>query len=204
MNNIMKAVLFVCIAAFSLVLQSCAVTDIPAPPESPVQTPPTAEPAQRVPDRTQVVERARKHVQAGEHQKAISLYAEAYRLQPDGGSLAQEIVQCLEGIRSAADEMLEKGDISTAGGLYYVLQQDYQKFESLGQVLSFDHAYLDTKLGFCRQTLTRQGFEEYRQGNLDKAITLWQGLLAIDPENNDMKEAVRTAIQQKKNLEKKD
>jgi len=125
-------------------------------------------------------------------------------LQPDDGSLAQEFAQCLEGIRSAADEMLEKGDISTAGGLYYVLQQDYQKFESLGQVLSFDHAYLDTKLGFCRQTLTRQGFEEYRQGNLDKAITLWQGLLAIDPENNDMKEAVRTAIQQKKNLEKKD
>lgn len=204
MNNIMKAVLLVCIAAFLLGLQSCAGTDIPTSPESPVQTPAPAGPAPRVPDRAQTVEGARKHVQAGEHRKAISLYSEAYRSQPDDGSLAKEFAQCLEGIRSAADERLEKGDIAAAGGLYYILRQDYQKFECLEQALSFDHAYLNTKLDFCRQTLTRQGFEAYRQGNLDKAITLWQGLLAIDPQNNDMKEAVRTAIQQKKNLEKKD
>ena len=48
-----------------------------------------------------------------------------------------------------------------------------------------------------------QGFQEYRKGNLDKSIVLWQSLLAIDPHNKDIKEAVRTATQQQKNLQEK-
>lgn len=204
MNNIMKAVLLVCITAFLLGLQSCAVMDIPASPESPVQAPAPAGPAPQVPDRAQAVEQARIHAEAGEYRKAINLYGESYRSQPHDQALAEEFAHCLEGIRSIADQGLEKEDFAAAGELYYTLQLDYRKFADLEQTLSFDDAYLGTKLDFCRHTLTRQGFEEYRQGNLEKAITLWQGLLAIDPQNNDMKEAVRTAIQQKKNLEKKD
>lgn len=201
--DILKAALILCIAALLLGLQSCAVTGRPASPESPVQAPPPAGPAPRVPDRAQAVEQARKHAEAGEYRKSINLYGEAHRSQPHDESLAKEFAQCLEAIRSAADERLEKGDIAAAGGLYYILQHDYQKFADIERALSFDYAYLNAKLDFCRHALTRQGFEEYRQGNLEKAIALWQGLLAIDPQNNDMKEAVRTATQQKKNLEEK-
>ncbi len=204
--GILKAALLLGFVALLLGLQSCAGTGKPASPESPVEMPAQTDPAPRVPDRVpaQAVEQARKDVEAGEYRRAINIYSETYRLQPHDGAFAKEFTRCIEGIRSIADERMEKGDIAAAGGLYYILQHDYQKFADIEQTLSFDHAYLKAKLDFCRQTLTKQGFEEYRQGNLEKAITLWQGLLAIDPQNNDMKEAVRTATQQKKNLEKKD
>jgi cytochrome c-type biogenesis protein CcmH/NrfG len=48
-----------------------------------------------------------------------------------------------------------------------------------------------------------QGFQEYRKGNLNKAIALWQSLLVIDPNNKDIKETVRTATLQQKNLQEK-
>jgi tetratricopeptide (TPR) repeat protein len=203
--DILKAALFLCVVTILLGLQSCAGTGKPVSPESPVPIPDPAEPAPRVPDRSpaQAVEQARKYADAGEYRKAIDIYSETYRLQPHDSSLTKEFARCLEGVRSIADEWLEKGDIAAAGGLYYILQNDYEKFEVIEQALSFDDAYLDTKLGFCKHTLTKQGFEEYRKGNIDTAIALWEGLLAIDPNNNDMKEAVRTATQQKKNLKKK-
>ncbi|NMD40051.1 MAG: hypothetical protein GYA83_04585, partial [Deltaproteobacteria bacterium] len=80
---------------------------------------------------------------------------------------------------------------------------NYASFSGLKEMLSFDDAYLNTKLSSCRKNLSRQGFEQYRKGNIERAIALWQDLLAIDPENKDIKAAVRTATQQQKNLQDK-
>ena len=69
------------------------------------------------------------------------------------------------------------------------------------RTLSFDHQDLNEKLTYCKKTLSKQGFEEYTKGNLDQAIIFWHGLLAIDPNNQAIRDAVRTARQQQKNLQ---
>ncbi|HWR68850.1 MAG TPA: hypothetical protein VN416_07495, partial [Desulfomonilia bacterium] len=152
---------------------------------------------------TQADNLAQKHMKAGEYQKAIDIYNKEYLKQPQDLSLIKEYVRSLDAIKSTADMTLEKGDVASAGRLYYALHNNYTKFNGFKQMLSFNKANLNTKLTYCKKTLTRQGFEEYRKGSLDKAIVLWQELLAIDPNNEDIKETVRTATQQQKNLQGK-
>ena len=151
----------------------------------------------------QAVILAQKHMKAGEYQEVINIYNNEYREQPQDLSLMKEYVKSLDEIKSTADTALEKGDRGSAGRLYYALHNNYSKFNGFEQRLSFNKDNLNTKLTYCKKNLARQGFEEYRKGNLDKAIVLWQELLAIDPNNNDINEAVRTATQQQKNLQGK-
>ncbi|HOE73371.1 MAG TPA: hypothetical protein PK314_09140 [Deltaproteobacteria bacterium] len=188
-------------------LQSCAGMNGPASPKSPVQPPapakpvPLPEPVDQTP--AQSVNQARIHAAAGEYLKAITVYHDVHQKNPKDEHLAREYATFLNGAKSTAAEMLGKGEIAAAGALLYALKNSYPKFRGIEQMLSFDYAFLNSRLDYCRKTLTRQGFEEYRKGNLNQAIVLWQGLLAIDPGNEEMKEAVRTAIQQQKNLKEK-
>lgn len=54
----------------------------------------------------------------------------------------------------------------------------------------------------CSDILMEQGLMEYRQGNLDKALSIWEGILQFNPANERAKKAIDTARVQKKNLKK--
>jgi tetratricopeptide (TPR) repeat protein len=142
-------------------------------------------------------------MEAGEYQKAIDIYSAECRKQPQDPPLMKEYAKSLNGIKSTADKALEKSNFASAGRMYYVLQNNYAKFNDVDRMLSFNSAYLNTKLSYCKKSLSVQGFQEYRKGNLNKAISLWESLLAIDPNNEDIKVTVKTAKQQQKNLKEK-
>jgi len=69
---------------------------------------------------------------------------------------------------------------------------------SFAGMLSFNKAKLNKKLTDCKTVLSKKGFQEYREGNLNEAIALWQGYLAVDPHNADIRKAVNTATLQQK------
>jgi tetratricopeptide (TPR) repeat protein len=198
-----KPILFA--VMFLLIFQSCAEMKSWVTPKGHVKTSTHAKHISPASSQApaQADNLARKHMDAGEYQKAIDIYSDACRKQPQDPSLMKEYAKSLDGMKSIADKASEKGDVASAGRMYNVLQNNYAKFDRVVSMLSFNKAYLNTKLTYCKKTLSRQGFEEYRKGNLNKAIALWQGLLAIDPNNKDIKEAVRTATQQQKNLQEK-
>lgn len=211
-----KLLLFVLIPL--LTLQSCAQMKSWISPKSPVKTSAHVKHTPQAPSQEQTLDRqnqaasqapvqaatlAKKHMEAGEYQKAIDIYSDECRKQPKDLPLVKEYAKSLEGIKSTADKALEKRDFASAGRMYYVLQNNYAKFNDVAQMLSFNSAYLNTKLSYCKKSLSMQGFQEYRKGNLTKAIMLWQSLLVIDPNNKDIKEAVRTATLQQKNLQEK-
>jgi len=201
-----------------LSIQSCAEMKSWISPKSPVKTSaqvkhtsqapskaPTLAGQHKVPSQApvQAATLARQHVEAGEYQKAIDIYSAECRKTPQDLPIMKEYAKSLEGIKSTADKALEKRDFASAGRMYYVLQDNYTKFTGVAQMLSFNSAYLNTKLSYCKKSLSMQGFQEYRKGNINKAIMLWQNLLVIDPNNKDIKEAVRTATLQQKNLQGK-
>ena len=202
-----KLLLFVLIPL--LTLQSCAQMKSWILPKSSVKTSAHVKHTSQAPSPaptpapTQAVNLAKKHMEAGEYQKAIDIYNDECRKQPKDLPLVKEYAKSLEGIKSTADNALEKEDFASAGRMYYVLQNNYAKFNNVTQMLSFNSTYLNTKLSYCKKSLSMQGFQEYRKGNLTKAIVLWQSLLVIDPNNKDIKEAVRTATLQQKNLQEK-
>lgn len=188
----LKLILFVLIISFTI--QSCA--GIRNPVSSNAK--PTKQASIQSP--TEVANLAQKNIKAGNYQKAINIYISACRKQPRDLQLIKMYANSLDDIKLTADNAFEKKDFTYAGRIYYVLQKNYAKYSQVVKTLSFDNAYLNTKLSKCKKSLSMQGFQEYREGRLNSALALWQGVLDIDPNNKDIQEAVRTAKRQQKNL----
>jgi tetratricopeptide (TPR) repeat protein len=147
---------------------------------------------------------AKGHMKAGECQKAIDVYNVEYRKYPHDEALVREYVKSIENIKSAADKALDKEDFAAAGGKYDVLLKNYAHFNGFDKKLSFNSTHLNEKLYYCKKALFKQGLQEYRKDNLSRAIALWQDLFAMDPQNADIKELLRTAKLQQKNLQEKE
>lgn len=153
---------------------------------------------------SKAAELAKKHLKAGEYQKAIDVYNVECQKHPHDLSLAREYVKIIENIASAADKALDKKDYGSAGRNYDILLKNYAHFKGVDKKLSFKSIELNEKLSDCKKAIFKRGFQEYREGNLNEAIALWQDLLAIDPQNTDIKKALRTAKLQQKNLQEKE
>lgn len=178
-------------ALFFFIVQSCAGTKNRQSPQRPVQKP------------AQTTTSAKQHVAAGEYQNAIDDFGAEYRSHPQDQVLVKEYVKSLEDIKAAADKAFGERNFASAGKTYNILLKNYSYFTGFAQMLSFDRADLNPKLSQCKKSLSTQGFQEYRKGNLGEAIALWQNLLSIDPANADIKAALRTATLQQKNLQEK-
>ena len=147
-----------------------------------------------------VVHQAERHMAAGEYQKAIDIYNAAHQKHPKDQTLAKVYKTSLERMAASAENALSRHDFADAGKTYDLLLNNYARFKAFYKDLSFDRALLVTKRDECKKALYKQGFQEYRQGNLSKAIEMWQAFLVIDPENTDIQEALKTAKLQQKNL----
>lgn len=137
------------------------------------------------------------------HPRTIDDYKTEYARDPKNGALVKEYVKSLEDLKADADRALEEEDYSSAGKDYKILLKNYPSFKGFAHMLSFDRGKLNAKLSVCKEALSKKGFQEYRQGNINQAIILWQGYLSIDPHNADIKKALNTAKLQQKNLQKK-
>lgn len=106
----------------------------------------------------------------------------------------------MEEIKGLADKALARKDFVAAGKGYAVLWRESPMAQQAGLSLSFSRDDLDEGVKKCRTQLTREGLDQYRKGNLKKAIVIWQGLLQFDPDNAEIRKAVDTATEQLKKL----
>ena len=206
MTNLRRSKLFVLIIMLLPIVQSCAEVKSWMLPKSPVKASvPVKDPSQ-TPRQTpaQAASLAKKHMEAGEYQKAIDVYNAEYRKHPLDQALVKEYVKSIENIKSAADKALDREDVASAGRKYNVLLKNHPHFKGFYKKLSFNSADLNEKLCHCKKALSKQGLQEYRKSNLSGAIVLWEDLLAIDPHNTSIKKSLRTAKLQQKNLEEKE
>ena len=206
MTNLRRSILLVFIGVLLPIVMSCAEMKSWISPKSSVQTSAPVKDFSQTSSQTpaQAANPAKKHMDAGEYQKAIDVYNVEYQKHPHDLSLAREYVKSIENIASAADKALDKKDFASAGRNYDVLLKNYAHFKGFDKELSFNSIYLNEKLSCCKKAMFKQGFQEYRKGNLSEAIALWQDLLVIDPQNTDIKKALRTATLQQKNLQEKE
>jgi len=172
-------------------VQSCASTQGGQSPDRPLQK------------SSQAVDLAREQIDTGQYQNAIDIYMTEYRSRPEDEVLIREYVKGLEEIMTVAEKAFSEHDLASSGRIYRVLLKNYPYFKDFADKLSFKATDLDTKLSHCKQSLSAQGFQEYRQGNLSEAIAVWESLLTIDPDNAEIKGAVKTAKLQQKNLEQR-
>lgn len=206
MTNLRESILLIFIGMLLPIVMSCAEMKSRISPKGSVQTSAPVKDFPQTSSQTpaQAANLAKKHMEAGEYQKAIDVYNVEVQKHPHDLSLAREYVKSIENIASAADKALDKKDFASAGRNYDVLLKNYAHFKGFDKELSFNSIYLNEKLSYCKKAIFKQGFQEYRKGNLGEAIALWQHLLVIDPQNTDIKKALRTATLQQKNLQEKE
>jgi len=142
-------------------------------------------------------------MESGDYQKAIQGYQAEHLRHPKDQSLVKEYVKSIEDIKEVADRAFGQADFLSAGKIYNILLRNYKGFNRFSKLLSFDRPHLTSKLTTCKTNLSQNGFREYRKGNLEEAIELWKGYVAIDPNNADIRRALHTATLQQKNLEEK-
>ncbi|MBU1162204.1 MAG: hypothetical protein KKF96_06575 [Proteobacteria bacterium] len=203
MTNLRGSILLVFIGMLLPIVMSCAEMKSWISPKSSVQTSAPVKDSSQISIQVsaQAVNPAKEHMEAGEYQKAIDVYNVEYQKHPHDLSLAREYVKSIKNIASTADKALDEKDFASAGRNYDVLLKNYAHFKGFDKELSFNSIYLNEKLSYCKKAIFKQGFKEYRKGNLSEAIAVWQDLLAIDPQNTDIKKALRTAKLQQKNLQ---
>lgn len=134
-------------------------------------------------------------------QKGIELYKGLHQQEPQDQTLRRDYVALLESIKSHGDIAYEKNDLLLAGCTYRILWNNFSSFNSVRSSLSFNRDLLNINLKKCQKKLFENGLEQYRMGDLNMAISIWRSILTFDPENQEVKRALNTAIQQSKNLQ---
>ena len=144
----------------------------------------------------------RPHV-TGDYQKTIDFYKSEQAKYPYDQTLTKDYAKNVDEMKDAADQEYEKEKYTSACKTYSILAKNYSAFKTFVHMLSFNRSDINKKLNDCKSILSKKGFQEYREGNLNEAIALWKGYLTIDPNYADIRKAVNTATLQQKNLQKK-
>jgi tetratricopeptide (TPR) repeat protein len=142
-------------------------------------------------------------LKTGNFAKAIDIFQTALKENPGDAELAAKFRGTANKIKAIGDKALDAKDFARAGTVNVFLLKNYPYFERLKPPVAFTREALRDAVAACRESLTKTGLAEYRKGNLAKAIAVWEGLLAFDPDNAEIKKAVTTARTQLDALKKK-
>ena len=135
----------------------------------------------------------RQNVAAGAYDKALAVYQGALKDYPGDETLREGYARAVDEIKAAGDRALAAKDFASAGKIESLLIRNLKAFEGLETHAALNGDELLKALKLCSSNLTNSGLAEYRQGNLERAIQVWEGLLAFEPGNAEIKKAVETA-----------
>ena len=138
---------------------------------------------------------------ANEYQGILNDWKARQAKNPRNQEITKNYARAVEEMKTSADRAYEKENYALSGRIYGTLLKNYAGFKAFAKGLSFDRQELKDRLSSCKTALYQKGFEHYRNNQLNEAIQSWQGLLSIDPHNEDIRKAVNTAILQRKTLQ---
>ena len=127
------------------------------------------------------------------YEQASNLLLEALKENPGEARLKKQAERLLAELKSSGDQSLTDRDFARAGWYYGLAKKNWPKFKASTGGLNFKLEDLNSAMRTCSQQLTNQGMVEYRKGNLKGAISVWESLLAFDPDNEQIKKAIETA-----------
>lgn len=138
----------------------------------------------------------RRLVSAGDCPSALAAWHAMLADYAGDAGVLKEYASAATAIRASGNQELEKKNYAQAGAIHSLLLRNYGTFESARPPVKFSRKDLEEAIAVCRVSLTNEGLSEYRKGNLAKAISIWESLLAFDPGNAAVRKAVDTARSQ--------
>lgn len=146
---------------------------------------------------------AQQAMKTGNFRKALETYQVALKDHPGDAVWSARYVTTVNDVKAAGDKALGAQDFALSGKVYVLLLKNFPSFGERRPAVAFGKTDLAEAIAVCRDGLTKAGLEEYRKGNLAKAIAVWEDLLAFDPDNAEIKKAVDTARTQLNKVIKK-
>jgi len=146
---------------------------------------------------------AKIYLDKRDFEKAMETYSIMYRRFPDNPDLRSNYIKAIEHTKKTADTAFFRGDFASAGLIYHILLKNHAQVSDFAGSLSFKRDFLSARINQCSRTLTGEGLEKYRKGDLEEAISTWKDVLKFDPENTEVQKAIKTATTQMKNFNKK-
>jgi tetratricopeptide (TPR) repeat protein len=137
--------------------------------------------------------RSGQELEAGNHEKAFALFEAALKDYPGDAAMRASYARAIDEVNRAGAKALAVGDYAPAGKIHALLLKNYASFEGHRLMVAVGKDYLAEVIQTCRTQLTNRGLAEYRNGHLEKAISIWESLLVFDTENNEIRKAVETA-----------
>jgi len=138
----------------------------------------------------------RQEFGAGNYTKALAVYQAALKDYPGDKAVKTAYANGVGRIRAIGDKALTEKNYALAGKVNGLLLRNLESFKGAGGTGpggGLSRQELEESLRVCSSGLTNGGLAEYRKGNLEGAIALWDGLLAFEPGNAEIKKAVETA-----------
>jgi tetratricopeptide (TPR) repeat protein len=139
----------------------------------------------------------RQEASAGNYPKALAAYRSPLEDYPLDAAVRSRYLKGVAEIAAAAERAFQAGDFAVAGRVTGLLLKNIESFETGAQAAGTkgipSREALTRTVRTCVLELTNSGLVEYRRGNLGSAIAYWDGLLAFDPANAEIKKAVETA-----------
>jgi tetratricopeptide (TPR) repeat protein len=138
----------------------------------------------------------RQELGAGNYVKAIEVYQAVLKDYPGDKTVKARYAKGVGEIRAVGDKALAAKDYALAGKVNALLLRNLESFEAVAGTRAAGGSSkeeLMKALHACRSGLTNGGLVEYRKGNLESAIALWDALLDFDPGNAEIRKAVETA-----------
>lgn len=141
-------------------------------------------------------------MQQGKYERALELFAVAWKEKPGHPGVEQNFPAALEGLKKSGDEAQRMGR-PEEGGKRWMAALAFLSHPALkGRSLAFTKGDLKTSIDHLSEKLMEKGLAEYRQGRLESAIATWRQILAYDPSHAEASKSVGTATTQLENLKK--
>jgi len=149
------------------------------------------------------IKQAQMYIDTNSFKKALEIYSVMYSKFPDNSDLRRNYIKAIEYSKKTADTAYGRGDFASAGLIYHILLHNHAHVRDFADSLSFKKDFLHARIHNCSKTLTGEGLEKYREGDLEEAISAWKDVLKFDPENTEVQKAIKTATTQLKNFNNK-
>lgn len=146
------------------------------------------------------IKQAQTHLASGDYRKALEVYADAYRHYPRNAALRAGYIRAGEQIRIIGETAFQRKDFVEAGSACVILLKSSILEKDFAEELSFGRERLNQQIQACSKGLLEAGLVQYRDGNLDEAISTWRKVAAFDPDNKEVKNAIEKAAIQLQNL----
>lgn len=116
-------------------------------------------------------------------------------------SFRNQYVASLNGLARKGVRLFSEKDYAPAGINFRKVMNHFPTHRAIWADMHYSPEDIRSYIKTCAEKLMEEGLMEYRKGNLEKAISIWETILKFNSTYSEAKRTIDTATIQLKNLE---